>query len=82
MQNFENNISIFQSAGISGFIVLQNHSQLESIYGTDKAAIIRQNCPVQVYFPGGFDDRSCELVRRRMNMPFEDVMYAPLGKVL
>lgn len=81
IQNFEKNISVFRSAGISCFIVLQSQSQLESIYGTDKAAIIRQNCPVQVYFPGGFDDRSCELVSRRMNMPFEDVMYAPLGKV-
>lgn len=81
IQNFEKNISVFRSAGISCFIVLQSQSQLESIYGKDKAAIIRQNCPVQVYFPGGFDDRSCEIVSRRMNMPFEDIMYAPLGKV-
>lgn len=81
IQNFEKNISVFRSAGISCFIVLQSQSQLESIYGQDKAAIIRQNCPVQVYFPGGFDDRSCEIVSRRMNMPFEDIMYAPLGKV-
>ncbi|MDO5133638.1 MAG: type IV secretory system conjugative DNA transfer family protein [Eubacteriales bacterium] len=81
IRNFEKNISVFRSAGISCFIVLQSQSQLESIYGTDKATIIRQNCPVQVYFPGGFDDRSCEIVSRRMNMPFEEVMYAPLGKV-
>lgn len=81
IQNFEKNISVFRSAGISCFIVLQSQSQLESIYGIDKASIIRQNCPVQAYFPGGFDDKSCELVSRRMNMPFEEVMYAPLGRV-
>ena len=33
------------------------------------------------YFPGGFDDRSCEIVSKRMGLPYEDILYAPLGKV-
>lgn len=62
-------------------ILLQSQTQLESIYGADKAAIIRQNCPVQLYFPGGFDDNSCELVSKKMDIPFEDVLYAPIGNI-
>lgn len=81
IRDFEKDISIFRSAGISCFIILQSQSQLENLYGSDKAAVIRQNCPVQVYFPGGLDDRSCELVSRRMNIPASEVMYAPIGKV-
>ncbi|MCD7855654.1 MAG: type IV secretory system conjugative DNA transfer family protein [Clostridiales bacterium] len=81
IQNFEKTISIMRSYGISCMILLQSQSQLESIYGADKASIIRQNCPVQVYFPGGFDDRSCELVSKRMNISYENVLYAPMGKV-
>ncbi|MCD8090610.1 MAG: type IV secretory system conjugative DNA transfer family protein [Clostridiales bacterium] len=81
INNFDKNISVMRSYGISCMILLQSQTQLESIYGADKAAIIRQNCPVQLYFPGGFDDRSCELVGKKMNIAYEDVLYAPIGKV-
>ena len=80
--NFHKNISLTRSYGISYFILLQGQTQLESIYGAERAAIIRQNCPVQLYFPGGFDDKSCELVSKRMNIPYEDVLYSTkMGKV-
>jgi type IV secretory pathway TraG/TraD family ATPase VirD4 len=81
IEHFEQDISLFRAAGLSAMILLQSETQLEAIYGPDKAAIIRQNCPVYVYFPGGFDERSCELVSKRMNLPYEDVLYAPLGDV-
>ena len=81
INDFDKNISLFRSSGISCMILLQSQTQLESIYGADKAAIIRQNCPVQLYFPGGFDDNSCELVSKKMDIPFEDVLYDPIGNI-
>ena len=61
-------------------MLLQSEQQLDVIY-QDDAGIIRQNCAVYAYFPGGFDDRSCQIVSKRMGLPYEDVMFAPLGKV-
>ena len=81
IKDFDKNISLFRSSGISCMILLQSQTQLESIYGADKAAIIRQNCPVQLYFPGGLDDNSCELVSKKMDLPLEDVLYAPIGNI-
>ena len=28
-----------------------------------------------------FDDKSCEIVSKRMGLPYDDILYAPLGKV-
>lgn len=81
IEGFENDISLFRAAGISAMLLLQSETQLEAVYGAEKAAIIRQNCPVYSYFPGGFDDRSCALVAKRMNVPYDEILYAPLGKV-
>ena len=61
-------------------MLLQSEMQLEAIY-KDDAPIIRQNCAVYVYFPGGFDDKSCEIVSKRMSLPYDEILYAPLGKV-
>ena len=81
IEGFERDISLFRSAGLSAILLLQSSSQMEAIYTKEAASIIRQNCSVNVYFPGGFDDRSCEIVSKRMNLPYEEVLYAPLGKV-
>lgn len=80
IQGFANDISLFRSAGLSAIMLLQSEEQLDVIY-KDEAPIIRQNCSVYVYFPGGFDDKSCESVSKRMGLPYEDILYAPLGKV-
>ncbi len=80
IQGFANDISLFRSAGLSAIMLLQSEQQLEAVYHED-APIIRQNCAVYAYFPGGFDDRSCEIVSRRMGLLYEDVLYAPMGKV-
>lgn len=80
IQDFGNDISLFRAAGISAIMLLQSEQQLEAIYKSDAPAI-RQNCAVYAYFPGGFDDRSCEIVSRRMGIPYDEVLYAPLGKV-
>lgn len=80
IEGFGKDISLFRSAGLSAVMLLQSEAQLEAVYG-DNAAIIRQNCAVYVYFPGGFDDKSCEIVSKRMGLPYEDILYASLGKV-
>lgn len=80
IQGFANDISLFRSAGLSAIMLLQSEQQLEAIY-KDDAPIIRQNCAVYAYFPGGFDDKSCEIVSKRMCLPYDEVLYAPLGKV-
>ncbi len=80
IQGFANDISLFRSAGLSAIMLLQSEQQLEAIY-KDDAPIIRQNCAVYVYFPGGFDDKSCEIVSKRMCLPYDEVLYAPIGKV-
>lgn len=80
IQGFANDISLFRSAGLSAIMLLQSEQQLEAVY-KDDAPIIRQNCAVYAYFPGGFDDKSCEIVSKRMGLPYEDILYAPLGKV-
>lgn len=80
IQGFANDISLFRSAGLSAIMLLQSEMQLEAIY-KDDAPIIRQNCAVYVYFPGGFDDKSCEIVSKRMCLPYDEILYASLGKV-
>ena len=80
IQGWANDISLFRSAGLSAIMLLQSEQQLEAIY-KDDAPIIRQNCAIYAYFPGGFDDKSCEIVSKRMCLPYDEVLYAPLGKV-
>ena len=80
ISGFANDLSLFRSAGLSAVLLLQAESQLDAIYKKD-APIIRQNCAVYVSFPGGFDDTSCEIVSKRMGLPYDEVLYAPLGKV-
>ena len=80
IQGFANDISLFRAAGLSAILLLQSEQQLEEVY-KDEAPIIRQNCPVYAYYPGGFDDKSCEIVSKRMGLPYEDILYAPMGKV-
>lgn len=80
IQGWANDISLFRSAGLSTIMLLQSEQQLEAIY-KDDAPIIRQNCAIYAYFPGGFDDKSCEIVSKRMCLPYDEVLYAPLGKV-
>lgn len=82
LEGFSESISLFRSAGISALILLQGQSQLEHMYGADEAAIIRANCPVQVYFPGGMDIKSAQSVSVQTNMPLEDILFQDLGRVI
>lgn len=68
------------SAGISVIILLQAESTLEAIY-KEEASVIRANCSCYCYFPGGMDDRSAEIISKKFGWPYEDILYAPMGKV-
>ena len=52
--NFPEYISIFREKQISVTLLLQSESQLESIYGTDDATTIINNCDTYLYM-GGMD---------------------------
>ncbi len=71
IQGFASDISLFRSAGLSAILLLQSEQQLEAMY-KEEAAVIRQNCAVYAYFPGGFDNRSCEIVSKRMDLPYDE----------
>lgn len=78
---FPQQISIFRAAGLSVMLLLQSESQLQKLYGEDDATTILNNCSTYVYFPGGMDRKTCRHVAERMNLPMEEVMYAPIGRV-
>lgn len=80
IQGWAYDMSIFRSASISAIMLLQSETQLEMIYKSE-APIIRQNSSLYCYFAGGFDDKSCEIVAKRMGIQYQEVLFAPLGNV-
>lgn len=80
LDGFARDLSLFRSAGMSACLFLQSELQLDAVY-KEEAPIIRQNCSTYVFFPGGFDDKAADLVSRRIGVPMEDVLFAPLGKI-
>ena len=80
INDFEDYISIFRAAGISVTMLLQDESQLISMYGESAAKTIINNCDTYVYM-GGNDMITCENVARRLNKPLHKVMSMPLERV-
>ncbi len=81
IHNFHEYISIFREKGISVTLLLQSESQLESMYGTDNATTILNNCDTYLYL-GGMDLKTCRSVSERLNVPLDEVLYMPLGRVV
>lgn len=81
INNFAKLISVFRSSGISSLILLQSESQLSDMYGPADATTIINNCDSYVYM-GGNDLKTAEHISKRANLPLDEVLYAPLGKVL
>ena len=61
-------------------MLLQDFSQLNSMYGDIKAQTITNNCDNLVYM-GGMDEKSVDKVSRLTNQPFEDIFYMPMDKI-
>lgn len=77
--NFSEYISIFREKRLSVTILLQSESQLESMYGSDDATTIINNCDTYLYM-GGMDIKTAQSVSLRLNAPLDDVLYMPLGQ--
>lgn len=75
---FEQYISIFREKGLSVTALIQSESQLSSLYGSEKATTIINNCDTIVYL-GSMDLDTSRSISVRANRPLEDVLYMPIG---
>ncbi len=77
--NFPEYISIFREKGLAVTLLVQSHSQLESMYGRVDATTIINNCDTYVYM-GGMDLVTAREISERANLPLEEILYMPLGR--
>ena len=61
-------------------LLLQSESQLESMYGSDDATTIINNCDTYLYM-GGMDLKTGRSISERLNVPLDEVLYMPIGQV-
>lgn len=72
--------AIFREKQISVTLLLQSESQLESMYGSDDATTIINNCDTYLYM-GGMDLKTGRSISERLNIPLDEVLYMPIGQV-
>lgn len=77
--NFPEYISIFREKQISATLLVQSESQLESIYGSEDATTIINNCDTYIYM-GGMDLKTGRSISERLNTPLEEILYMPIGQ--
>lgn len=77
--DFDRIISVIRSRGISTTVILQNLSQLESIYGAARSATVISNCD-RLRFLGSSDLATVSYMSKRFNKPFNQLMELPLDK--
>ncbi len=78
--DYDKVISVIRSREISVSIILQSLTQLNSLYGTDRAKTIIANCDQQLYL-GGQDIETVEYISKRANRPFESIIAMRLDEV-
>ena len=76
---FPEYISIFREKGISVMLLVQSESQLESLYGAEKANTIIDNCDNYV-FMGGMDLKTGRSISQRIDRPLDEVLSMPIGQ--
>jgi len=64
LPSFSQCISVVRSRDVDLTVILQNLSQLESVYGEEDAATIRGNCPTTLYLGGGRDYATAEQISK------------------
>ena len=79
IENFDKIISVIRSRNISVSIILQNMTQLNSMYSSDVAATILNNCDHILYL-GGQDIETANYIGTRSNKPGETVLLMPPEK--
>lgn len=72
-------ISVIRSREISVSIVLQSVTQLEGLYGHDKAMTIIDNCDHLLYL-GGQSVETARFIGAKANKPTSAILNLPLGK--
>lgn len=75
---FDQYISILREKQISVTLLIQSESQLSSLYGSDAATTIINNCDTYV-FMGSNDLATAQNISLRVNRPLEDVLHMRLG---
>lgn len=75
---FDQYISILREKQISVTLMCQSESQLKSLYGSDAATTIINNCDSYV-FMGSNDISTAQNISLRVNKPLEDILYMKLG---
>ena len=79
IMNFAELISIFREKQISVTLLLQSESQLYDMYGMGAAKTIINNCDTYLYM-GGMDTETVQNISVKVNEPFDDVLYMPIGE--
>ena len=77
--DFDKIISVIRSREISVSVILQNITQLDTLYGHPAARTIMNNCDSQLYL-GGQDPETAEYISVRTNKPIESILAMPLEK--
>lgn len=81
VQMFDEYISVFREKGISITILIQSESQLQSLYGKDRATTIINNCDTYL-FMGSMDLETAQNIALRSGKELAEVLYLPLGDAI
>jgi len=79
IEDFDKIISVIRSREISVSIILQSISQLYSLYGSDRAKTILNNCDNMLYLGGNCVD-TAEYISVKANKPLSAILEMPLDK--
>ena len=79
--DFDKIISIIRSRDISVSIILQSLTQLDSLYGAERATTIINNCDHMLYL-GSQDLKTAQLISSRIFKTPEDVLCLPRDKAI
>lgn len=75
---FEQYVSIFREKGLSVTALIQSESQLSSLYGSEKATTIINNCDT-IIFLGSMDLETGRSISMRTNRPLDEILYMEIG---
>lgn len=77
--DFDKIISVIRSREISVSIILQSITQLDALYGSNRARTIINNCDHLLYI-GGHDYKTASYISDLANVPLENVIDMPADK--
>lgn len=78
IEDFDGITSVIRSREISVSIILQSITQLESLYGTARAATIANNCDQCLYL-GGQDVETARIISTKANKSVNTILNMPLS---